>query len=119
MEPALSNWPCGTFLVGCRGLIHVLGITLHDETIVEARDEKAFQNDFCPNKPGCLGRRKNPKTFLLCSSSHELDANALLANVMNGSSTKESVVTQRKRNSYFFIELERLAIHFNKAYTAP
>ena len=42
--------------------------TLHNE-IIEARDEKAFQNDVCPIKPGGFrGKRKNPNTFLLCSS---------------------------------------------------
>ena len=38
MEPTLSNWPCTSFPVGCRELMHVLWILLHDEIVVEARD---------------------------------------------------------------------------------
>jgi DNA polymerase I-like protein with 3'-5' exonuclease and polymerase domains len=38
MELTLSNWPCASFLVRYRGLMHVLSITLHDEILIDARD---------------------------------------------------------------------------------
>ena len=37
MERTLSNWPRTSFLVGWKGLMHVLGITLHCEVSIEAR----------------------------------------------------------------------------------
>ena len=66
------------------------------------------------------GKKKESQYLLaMLIETHEFGANAPIAHVMNRGNTIDSVVTQRKRNSYFFIDLEWLAFHFYKAYSVP
>jgi hypothetical protein len=84
------------------------------------RSRKPFKTAFVRSGQAVSGHKKESQYLLaVLIKVYEFGANVLIANVVNGSSTIDGVATQRKRKFYYVIELERLSIHFDKAYSIP